>query len=375
MAKILIISSSNLSKDPRVLRQIKALKGSHEIITCGLSSSEIDGIEEFSLLFRPSKLQPLFVRGLNLLRLITHSYNRLTWDNNVFENLSKMQYDLIIVNDPREMSLAVKLKKNQAVAPKIYFDLHEYFINVDDNKILNRMFRSLTDKYQGDADVLSTVSKEIAGLYKNRYFREIKIITNAGKYYELEPQKVGSNIKMVHHGILNRARKIEEMIDLLQFVDDRFSLDLYLLGTDKGYLEELKKRASFSNRIVFKEPVAFNQIIPMLSEYDIGLFILSDEVESYKYALPNKLFEFIQARLAIAISPNISMKSLVEKYSNGIVSNNFKAKSLSVKLNNLSRADIFRMKSNSNTAATELNDKVSTKMLLDIVEELTIKTL
>ena len=79
--------------------------------------------------------------------------------------------------------------------------------------------------------------------------------------------------------------------------------------------------------------------------------------------------------LAIAISPNVSMKSLVEKYSNGIVSNNFKAKALSIKLNNLTSEDIFRMKLNSNTAATELNDKVSTKMLLDIVEELTIETL
>ncbi|HQY19749.1 MAG TPA: hypothetical protein PLX80_02760, partial [Ignavibacteria bacterium] len=47
--KILILSYSDLSKDPRVLRQINALKEKNSITACGYKPSDIDGIRFFSI--------------------------------------------------------------------------------------------------------------------------------------------------------------------------------------------------------------------------------------------------------------------------------------------------------------------------------------
>lgn len=372
MDNILILSSSYLSKDPRVRRQIIALKDNHNVIACGLNKSNIGGVVDLPILYRPSKKDGFFNRVKNLLNLI-FNYEQLTWNIEVFKKLDELSIDIIIVNDPREMPLAVKLKKSSNKNIKIYFDLHEYYIHVDRFFIRNRMYRILTDRFQKYADALSTVSNEIANLYSERYFREVSVITNACKYYDFKPVDRKDNcIKMVHHGVLNRDRKLEEMIKLMYLLDGRFYLDFYLVGSDANYLNKLKRMAKSIENISFREPVDFDQIVPTLNSYDIGLFILSDKIKSYKYALPNKIFEFVQARLAIAVSPNISMAKLVNKYSNGIVASGYKAESLAEKLNELRKNEIFEMKQNSNLAARELNEATNLSKISKLIIELTV---
>ena len=56
-----------------------------------------------------------------------------------------------------------------------------------------------------------------------------------------------------------------------------------------------------------------HEIVDTIAEYDIGLFILSPINFNYYHALPNKLFEFIQARLAIAVSPSPEMARIVHR--------------------------------------------------------------
>lgn len=369
--KILILSSSYLEKDPRILRQIKALIEDHELYTCGLSKSGIDGLsEEYPILFRPSKDQPFFTRMRNFLKMKLGKYDKLTWNVDVFNSLNCQAYDIIIVNDPREMPLAIELQKGLSHKAKIYFDLHEWFIELDDNESINKIFRTLINKYYNKADIWSTVNTELADLYAERFIDRPKVVTNAGKFWDLEPQAIISEkIKLVHHGVLNPTRKLEEMIRLMDLLDNRFTLDLYLVGTDQDYLKKLKSKSNTS-KVRFLPPVKYNEIVPTLNKYDIGLFILQDDVTSYKYALPNKLFEFIQGRLAVAISPNISMKRLVEQYRVGIVGDDFSAESLAVKLNKLTTSDIVEMKTRSNFAAAKLNDKAGIGVIKQLISSL-----
>lgn len=366
--KILILSSSKLEKDPRILRQIRALKDDHDLITCGLSNSGIHGLTaEYPILFRPSKNQPFIKRVHNFLKMKAGMYENLTWDSEVIRTLDTHLYDCIIVNDPREMPLAVELQKGLSKQAKIYFDLHEWFIELDNHEYINKIFRTLIDKYYTKADEWSTVNIELAELYAERYSNKPKVVTNAGAFWDLQPSLIDTNqIKIVHHGILNPTRKLEEMIRLMDLLDDRFSLDLYLVGTDDSYLKELVTMANKA-KVRFLPPVKYDDIVPTLNGYDIGLFILQEDVVSYKYALPNKLFEFIQGRLAVAISPNISMKKVVEKYKLGIVGDDFSAESLADKLNELSAGDINEMKNKSHSAASKLNDEIGIKLIKQIV--------
>lgn len=371
MARILILSSSNLEKDPRILRQIKAWKSAHQITTCGLSPSNIKGINEFPILFSPSKRQPIFTRGINFLKMVTGQYDRITWNNSVYNQLSNYEYDIIVVNDPREMGLAVKLKKTQKIKTKIYFDLHEYFIEVDKNVIINKMFSSLTDKYQDHADILTTVNDEIAKLYEKRYNRKVSVVTNAGPMYNLSPSSIDENkISMVHHGVLNRGRKLEVMIDMMQYLKG-YSLTFYFTGNDLKYKAELQELASKHESVKILPPIAYDKIVPTLNSYDIGLYIMHPSTTNEKMALPNKVFEFTQARLALAVSKNPEIKRLVDRFQNGVVSADYTAKAMADEILKLDKKAISKMKQQSNDAAKILNDGVSSKRLVEIVNELT----
>jgi hypothetical protein len=86
--------------------------------------------------------------------------------------------------------------------------------------------------------------------------------------------------------------------------------------------------------------------------------------------LPNKFFEFIQARLAIAIGPSIEMKKIVDQYDCGIVSSDFEPRTLALELNKLTTDKLMYYKSQSHKAAEVLNAETTGKRVHELVSEL-----
>ncbi len=371
MNDILILSSSYVHKDPRILRQVRALKDIYSIVVCGLvGSNDLDEVENTHLLTRPAKNQNIVQRGINYLKMRFGMFTKLTWSNNVFNDLSRYKCQVVIVNDPREMPLAVKIKSVQDSECKIYFDLHEYFLNVDSKKLTNNVFSKLTTRYFPEADILTTVNEEIAELYLNKLGRKPLIVQNVGPYFELSATEVDNkSIKIVHHGVLNRDRKLEEMVKMMSSLDNRYSLTFYLAGSNLEYLAELKS-LSEGLRVQFLDPVPYNDIVPTINKYDIGLFLLYPGNKSLELALPNKLFEFIQARLAIAISPIKPMARVVNKWNIGVVSKDFTSESMAKEITKLEVKDITRMKKRSGEAAKVENETQSLESIRTIVKDL-----
>ncbi|PYC37323.1 hypothetical protein DMX08_13595 [Pseudomonas protegens] len=160
------------------------------------------------------------------------------------------------------------------------------------------------------------------------------------------------------------------MIEMMDYLDERFTLDLMLVDNGSGYLETLKKMAAKNNKIKFRPPVDMKKISFEINNYDIGLFLLPPVNFNYKYALPNKFFEFIQARLAIAIGPSDEMARLTKKYNLGIISDDFSPKNMAHKLSQLTSKDIYRMKESANLAAKDLNGDSTKNFIFDTVKKL-----
>jgi len=118
--------------------------------------------------------------------------------------------------------------------------------------------------------------------------------------------------------------------------------------------------------------VPFSEIAKSLNNYDIGVFLLLPEHFNYKYALPNKLFEFIQARLAIAIGPSIEMMKVVNDYNLGIHSKDFSSKSLAKSIAQLTPEMIMKYKINSDKCAKELSSEGNMLKIRNIIAELAV---
>jgi hypothetical protein len=143
------------------------------------------------------------------------------------------------------------------------------------------------------------------------------------------------------------------MIEVVKELSGLFYLDFYLVG-DIDEINKLKSVASNCEWIFFKEAVDFNDLVNILSNYDLGFYLLQPTSFNTKNALPNKFFEFIQARLGVIIGPSPEMMAIVNKYENGFVSKDFSVQSMVSLLKSLKLDDVAKMKMASNLASKEL---------------------
>ena len=158
-------------------------------------------------------------------------------------------------------------------------------------------------------------------------------------------------MRMIHHGAAAPSRGIETMIEMMRHVDERFHLDLMLVPLSLPYLEKLSVLARKVPRTRIIPPVAMQDLVPAGNDYDIGLYLLRPSSFNNLHALPNKFFEFIQARLAVAIGPSPEMARIVRQFDCGIVADDFAPATLACALNSLTAADVDRMKAGSEKAA------------------------
>ncbi len=374
MKKILILSFSPVLRDPRVMRQILCLKMNYSLTVAGFGKLGDDAIEFIGIDDRPLTLAEKIKR---ITRLLFNRFEAWYWNlpavSNVLNHLSKKNYNLIIANDLNVLPLALKLSKNNS---KILFDAHEYFpLENEDNLIWRILYQPAIEymcrKYFPEINKMMTVCDGIGDAYHKNYRIKPIIITNAPEFHPLKPSENNSKtIKIIHHGALGRSRKIELMIQMMDYLDERFTLDLMMLPNDLKYLDELKKIAVSNKRIRFISAVSMDEIIPFCNSYDIGVFLLPPTNFNYKYALPNKFFEFIQSRLMVAIGPSPEMANIVNQYDCGVVAEDFEPRSLAQCLNGLDKVKITYYKQQSHKAARELCFENNAQLIRQQVSEL-----
>src|SRR5690606_24606948 len=91
---------------------------------------------------------------------------------------------------------------------------------------------------------------------------------------------------------------------------------------------------------------------------------------NYRFALPNKLFEFIQARLAVAVSPSPEMARLVRDAGCGVVADGFTPKQFAACLRSLDHAAVNEFKQRSDAVARDLSSEKNNIRFMQLVDDL-----
>ena len=370
MSTILVISFSDLARDPRVRRQIEALRGSHSVIAAGTGDPRMADVRFVSCARAPRTLWRKVGEGIELiLRRYEAYYRRMPHVRELAAKLESAAFDLAIANDLEALPLALRLAGNRPVI----LDAHEYAPRELEERLAWRVFRQghveyLCRRYLGRVARMTTVSEGIATEYQRIFEVAPTVLDNAAPLHTLAPSPAGEQaVRMVHHGSAMPTRGIENMLLVMRSLPARFSLDLMLVPTSPRYLDELKRLAAPDPRIRFVPPVPLQELIPATSRYDVGLYLLRPSSFNNLHALPNKFFEFIQARLAVAIGPSPEMARIVREFDCGVVAPDFAPASLAGLLERLSPADIDRMKAGANRAARARNAEGNAARLRAIV--------
>ena len=233
----------------------------------------------------------------------------------------------------------------------------------------------LCQTYLPQADYVYSVCQGIAEEYTKNYGIKCDVITSAAYYFAPPPtlfahSKETEQIKIIHHGYASPDRVIEGMIETMDYVDPRFHLDLMLVPNHQHeYFDKLQAMAEQRKNVRIIPPVSFEEIIPFTSQYDIGIFLCPPTTFNLANCLPNKFFEFIQARLMVAIGPSPEMARLVKQYNLGIIAKDFSPQEMAKSLNTLTKEQILQYKENANKTAKILNAEKEGEKLLKILEE------
>jgi glycosyltransferase involved in cell wall biosynthesis len=378
MKKILIISFSDLTHDARVSRQVDFIKNNYEITIAAYDGKEDNGYKLIKIAKTKFTLLNKLITSLFLiLRMHQRAYSLLYQYKPLLEKL-KQPFDLIIANDVESLPLAFALKSSA----KILFDAHEYAPRHFEDKVMWRIFFQpfniyICKKYIPLVDAMTTVGKGLANEYEKNFGVKPTIITNAAWYKEINPSPVEENkIKLIHHGGSTPSRKLELMIEMMKHLDDRFTLDLMLIvpqmasAKTSNYINYLNQVAAGDSRIRFLSPMKSEELVKFINQYDVGVFLLPPVNFNYANTLPNKLFDFIQARLAIAIGPTPEMAEIVNQYNIGVVSEDFTPLKLAAKLNSLTEEKLKAYKNQSGIAAKGLSAENNKEIVMSIIQNL-----
>lgn len=378
MKRILILAFSDLRHDARVSRQVNFLKDQYQLSVVCFDAFETAGVEIIKTMrIKPSLFQKALGSITLLARAYEFSYKLIYEDKNLLQTLRGRSFDLIIANDIESLPLAFQLKTSE----KILFDAHEYAPRHFEDKLVWKIFFQgfnihLCKKYLPQVDCMTTVGWGLAAEYEKHFPVKPVVVTNANYYADLRPRSVGKTIRMIHHGGANPSRKLELMIEMMNYLSEDFTLDLMLITppiankATRGYLDHLKSLIADNARIRILPPLKSHEIVDFIHQYDVGVFLIPPINFNYENTLPNKLFDFIQARLAIAIGPTLEMARLIHRYDLGVVSQEFTAQSLAETIQTLTPEKILHYKQQAELAARELNAEKNKEILDDLVRKL-----
>lgn len=361
--KILCISFSDIKADARVLRQLDVLAEYGDVTTLGYGDKPPAAAEHLEI---DSSLWSLPQTPMGVALLALHRFRAVELKApaivSAMSLLANRSFDLVVANEARALPLAHRV----AGGAPVWGDMHEWApeerVQVLSWKLLIKPFMTyICRKYLPETQAVTVVNDSIARLYEQNFGCATSTVRNARPFDDLHPSTQKSDvIRLVHSGAAVPGRNLEGMIEAVNMLGDGYSLDFYLIPARDGgkYLRTLQSLASGKNKVTFHPPVSPSELPSVLNHYDVGIYTLPPLTRNQELMLPNKFFDFVQARLAIVFGPSPETSGLIRQHSLGIVTKDFSPASLANALSELTPEGISAYKANVHSAAKLLSSEV-----------------
>lgn len=226
--------------------------------------------------------------------------------------------------DSLPIGVFVKLFINPSA--KIIYDAHEFETETLElskvEKLIYRMLERLLIRF---VDVTLTVSDSIASEYEKMYDIKPYLVLNCPPFVEVakhdffrETLGIKAYQKIfLYQGSLSSGRGIEILLETFAKLES----DKYVIVfMGYGHLTEMIiEKSKKSSNIFFHKAVSPKDLLKYTSSADFGVSFIEDACLSYRFCLPNKLFEYLMSGIPVITSNLPEMQKFVEKYNVGLV--------------------------------------------------------
>lgn len=246
------------------------------------------------------------------------------WSLKIFSGLKKRNINVVHCHHLLTLPIGALFKTFRKA--KIIYDAHELETERNEwsgiKKAIAKIFERILMSY---VDQLIVVSDSISEWYKTQYnLKEVSVIKNVP--YRQDNRGIRSNILkerfniqdneilFIYQGSLNKGRGIEILLNAFSQADKK----KHILFMGHGTLESTVKfyETNFSN-IHFYPSVNPAEVISYTTCADVGISLIENTCLSYKYSLPNKMFEYIFSGLPLIVSNLPDMGKIIDDFKCG----------------------------------------------------------
>lgn len=270
--------------------------------------------------------------------------------------------ELILANDLDTLGAGFLVSRLRGI-PLLY-DSHEYFTEVPElvgrarvKAIWERIEAGIVPKLKW----AMTVSQPIASAYHSRYGTTFEVVRNLpvkkdrsgadGWRARFPGRKI-----LLYQGAVNKGRGIELLVDAMAHLE---GCQLIVAG-DGDIMEQVRDRIvknGLENSVLLTGRLKPRELHDLTCQADLGFSMEEDLGLNYRFALPNKLFDYIMAGVPVICSGLPEMRAIVEDFGLGLVYDERDPEQLAVlikgALDNRELRD--KWKTNLETAAKQLN--------------------
>jgi glycosyltransferase involved in cell wall biosynthesis len=322
--RVILAVTNDLTGDQRIHKvAVSLIKFGYQPVLVGrrlarsLPVARPYGCRRFRLLFKKG---PLFYFIFNI-RLLVY--------------LLFVKADIFLANDLDTLPavfVAGKIRRK-----KIVYDTHEYFTEVPE--LVNRPFvkgiwEFIEAKIFPRLTSVYTVNSSIAKIYQSKYGIPVAVIRNVPSADVPVPASGSlpdgftNRPIIIYQGAVNVGRGLEEMIHAMPLMPD-YHLLIVGDGDIKEQLKDLVSRLDLGGRVFFTGRVPFDQLSWFTRQATLGMSLEQDIGLNYHYALPNKLFDYMQSGIPVIASDLPEIRQIVENVKFGLIVDRFDPEYLS----------------------------------------------
>ena len=313
---------SNFKHETRILKETKSLVDSNLVDKIFIGAIWEKGVKEFEKIDSKREVWRVQLKIGSLADgAFWKALKYLEWILKIFFRFKKKNIHIVHCHSLSSLLIGALFKTFEK--SKIIYDAHE--LETERNgwsgiiKVMSKILERILMYY---VDHIIVVSDSISEWYKNQYnLKEVYVIKNIP--YRQDSRGICSNIikkrfniqdneiLFLYQGSLNKGRGIEILLNVFSKADK----NKHIVFMGYGTLEDVLKTYEINCSNIHLHPLVNpEEIIYYSACADVGISLIENTCLSYKYSLPNKIFEYIFSGLPLIVSDLPDMGKIIDDF-------------------------------------------------------------
>jgi glycogen(starch) synthase len=332
--RLLVLSPGELSRDPRA-RRAAATARANGLLVYGLCVATGQPLPLPDIPVERIRL-PRFERNLRtaglggmapsrpLVRELRGLYRLLRHVLVTFRLIRSARmlghFDVVHANDLDTLPAAWRIAR--ADGARLVYDAHELYTLQEPEP--PRIYRAVALRVEAalarHADAVITVNSEIAAELERLLglgSRPSVVLSCPPRDDAPLPHRGNERLQAVYQGAMGPGRMLDDLLIAAEHAPE-VDLTIRVTGIDPEELRTQVARRGLAARTRVAEPVPPDRLVRALTSYDVGLIINRPVTRNDELVLPNKLFEYLMAGLAVVAPALPSLTALLEREQVGL---------------------------------------------------------